>query len=85
MILAIKRRENHRKFVLHIISIIHAQSKTYFGEFQHYKLYDQTCQFLCKSLIVQLVYYSQNIKVRCPIRKRINYFHITISFKKICF
>ena len=85
MILAIKRRENHRKFVLHIVSIIHAQSKTYFGVFQHCKLYDQTCQFLCKSLVVQLVDCGQNIKVWCPIRKRINYLHVAISFRKICF
>ena len=35
-------------------------------------MYDNTCQFLCKSLVVQLVYYGQNIKVRCLIRKRIN-------------
>ena len=26
------------------------------------KLYDQTCQLLCKSLVVNLVYYGQNIK-----------------------
>ena len=52
MILVIKMRENHRKFVLHIVSIIHTQSKTYFGEFPHYKLYDQTCQLLCKLLVV---------------------------------
>ena len=83
MILAIKRRENHRKFVLHIVSIIHAQSNTYFGEFQYCKLYDQTCQFLCKSVVVQLVYYGQNISVRCPIRNRVNYFHVAFTFKKI--
>ena len=84
MILAIKRTRKSRKPVLYIISIIHLQSKNYFGKFQHYKLHDQTCQFLCKSLVVQLVYYGQNIKVRCPIRKRINYVHVAFSFTS-CF
>ena len=83
MILEIKRIRKSRKFVLFIVSIIHAQSNTYFGKFQHYKFYDQTFQFLCKSLVVQLVYYGQNIKVRCPIRKIINYLHVAIFIFEI--
>ena len=75
--------------MLNIGSIIHAQSKTYFGEFQLCKLYDQTCQLLCKSLVVHLVYYGQNIKDRCPIRKITNYIHVTLvvfqfSFGNLC-
>ena len=85
MILEIKRTIKSRKFVLYTVSIIHAQSKTYFEKFQHCKLYDQTCKFLCKLLVVQLVYYSKNFKVKCPIWKRINFLYVIISFRNICF
>ena len=85
MILTIKRNIKSRKLVLYIVSIIHAHSNTYFGKFQYCKLYDHTCQFLCKSLVVQLVHYGQNIKARCPIMKRINHLHVAISFINICF
>ena len=84
MILELKMTIKSKNFVFYIVSIIHAQSKSYFGKFQHCKLYDQTCQFLCKSLVVKLVYYGKNIKVRCPIRKIINYLHVAISFRS-CF
>ena len=80
MILSIKRTKKSRKFMFYIVSIIYAQSKTYFRKFQHCKLYDQTCQILCKSLVIKLVYYGQNIKVRCPIRKIIYYLHVAIFF-----
>ena len=38
----------------------------------------KTCQLLCKSLVVNLVYYGQNIKDRRPIRKILNYLHVTL-------
>ena len=38
------------------------------------------------SLVVQLVYYGQNIKVRYPIGKIINYLHVVnFFFRNICF
>ena len=85
MILAIKRTRKSRKFVLYIESIIHAQPKTYFAKFQYCKLYDQTYKLLlCKSLVVQLVYYGQNIKVSNKKKNELSsccYFLI----RKICF
>ena len=78
MILAIKGPKNQRKFVYKIGPIILTESKTYFGEFQPLKLYDQICQVLCKSLVFNLVYYGQNIEERHPIRKIIYYLHVTL-------
>ena len=66
------------KFLPPIGFIIRAQLKTYFKEFQPCKFYDQTCQFLCRSLVVNLVYYGQTIKDSRPIRKMINYLHVTL-------
>ena len=77
MFLASKRIRKSRKFMPQIVSIISAQSKTYFGEFQPCKLYDQTFRLLCKSLVINLVYHGQNIKDRSPIRKIVNYLQVT--------
>ena len=52
-------------------SIICAQSKIDFGEFL-------VLQLLCKLLVVNLVCYGQNIKDRRPIKKRNNYFHVSL-------